>query len=388
MYERAVRAFAAKVLNQSPTPNASSQPLLFGTVVEGGIQLDAPDTLDWDEDTQPTFTDATLLEDPDGDLVNYAEYQPGDRVALSLDSGGAPVVVGREGGLVDSDLITTLQQGQDAAADALVEQSLLVANHKQKLEEQGALVQGIKASVDATDGVVAGLTDQVGTVSTQADQAVNLANLAREFAQGLVDMDSAEPPVDPPVGQVWVPRDEEGNATGLWRFNGEAWETVSNLVGLRLSVGADGALTLVGADGVEASQEVAEILRTKVLYADVAGVKTLVVTDIPRENLAADVGEALDTADALGSRIILDGPGGTLTIARNRPTPSAPLTATVMSATGIDFIAADRTVGYFDSDKEQMTATNVLVTGAFQVGSHLARDAGNGVTIFQQVQGV
>ena len=218
-----------------------------------------------------------------------------------------------------------------------------------------------------------------------AGEALYVANLASETAAGLVSL-ASEPPQNPPIGQIWVPRNSDGNATGLWRWNGSAWETATNILGLLLVPTADGGQTLIGPDGVEASQVVADILRSKVLYADVAGIQTLVITDIPRENLASDVGDALSAAEDLADRIILE--SGTITIAKNRKDDGQPLTAMRLTATSLDFIAADKSVAYIDSTLEQMSIANVLVRDALVIGSHQVRTIpGTGVTVFQQVVG-
>lgn len=218
-----------------------------------------------------------------------------------------------------------------------------------------------------------------------AKEAIYVANLAHEMAEDLISFE-ATPPEDPPVGQIWMPVNEEEQITGMWRWNGEEWQVYSNLVGMLIVPTEDGGQTVVGPDGVDTTQLLAEIVRTDVLYADVAGTKLLVVTDIPRENLAASAQEALDTADELGSRIIIDGASGTLTIARNRPQPSDPLTATVLGATSLDFIVADKSVAYIDSEIEQMSIANVLVRDSLQVGSHLVRTLDDtNITVFQQV---
>ena len=221
-----------------------------------------------------------------------------------------------------------------------------------------------------------------------AKEALFVANLATELAEGLVSF-SAEPPADPPLGQIWMPLNEDQNVTGMWRWDGSAWATYTLLTGLLVVPTEDGGQTIIGPDGVEATQVVADILRTDVLYADVAGIKTLVITDIPRTNLADDVGDALATAETLGSRILIDGAAGTLTIARNRPRPSDPLTAMILGATSLDMVVADKSVAYIDSELEQMSIPNVLVRDTLQVGAHQLRTLpGTGITIFQQVTGV
>lgn len=215
--------------------------------------------------------------------------------------------------------------------------------------------------------------------------SISVANLAREMAENLISFEE-EPPETPPVGQIWLPMNEEQQITGMWRWSGDEWQVYSNLVGMLIVPTEDGGQTIVGPDGVDTTQLLAEIVRTDVLYADVAGVRTLVITDIPRENLASSAQEALDTADELGSRIVIDGAKGTLTIARNRPSPKNPLTAAILSATSLDFVVADKSVAYIDSDLEQMTISNVLVSDSLQIGSYLGRAVGTtGITNFQKV---
>lgn len=219
---------------------------------------------------------------------------------------------------------------------------------------------------------------------TAAAQALSVANLSVEQLAHALD---STPPTSPAVGAVWYPRNESGDITGMWQWNGSAWGTHATLTGLLLVPTADGGQTLIGPNGVEAVQMVADILRSKVLYADVAGIQTLVITDIPRENLASDVGEALASAEDLADRIILE--SGTITISKNAKDSTAPLTAMRLGATTLDFIAADKNVAYIDSTLEQMSIANVLVRDTFVIGSCQARELpGTGVTVFQQITGV
>lgn len=214
-----------------------------------------------------------------------------------------------------------------------------------------------------------------------SSQAISIANATTEQLAHAFD---EEPPSDPVEGAWWYPRDEAGNITGMWRWNGVEWGTHATLTGLLLVPTADGGQTLIGPDGVEATSIVADILRTDVLYADVAGVQTLVITDIPRQNLAEDVGEALATAEDLGSRIVLS--GGQLTIARNRVSDNEPLTAVTLGATSLDFVVDGKAVAYIDSELEQMSIANGLFRDSMTVGSHQVRTLpGSQVTIWQAV---
>lgn len=282
--------------------------------------------------------------------------------------------------------------GMSALPEELVETSALVEAHEHRLEATEQLVSDTKAQLDATDLIVGGLGSEITSMKVDiqgnadaAGSALHVATLATELAEGLVSFD-AEPPADPPLGQIWMPLNEDGQVTGMWRWSGSEWATYTLLTGLLVVPTEDGGQTIIGPDGVEATQIVAEILRTDVLYADVAGVKTLVITDIPRQNLAEDVGDALATAETLGSRILIDGAAGTLTIARNRPQPSDPLTAMILGATSLDMVVADKSVAYIDSELEQMSIPNVLVRDTLQVGAHQVRTLpGTGITIFQQV---
>lgn len=219
---------------------------------------------------------------------------------------------------------------------------------------------------------------------TAAGEAIHIANMSREQLEyALADT----PPGTPVEGAIWFPRDEGGDITGVWRWSGAGWDTHATLTGLLLVPTADGGQTLIGPDGVDTTQLVADLLRTKVLYADVAGVETLVITDIPRKNLAADVGEALATAETLGDRIVLT--GGKLTIARNRVNSVDPLTAVTLGATSLDFVVDDKAVAYIDSELEQMSIANILARDSLHVGAHQVRTLpGTQVTVWQFVGAV
>lgn len=349
---------------------------LFGVATEDGIILEG--------------VEETLLPYP---VVSMVDYSWGDRLSLTL-VGNRPVITGRVGG-ADPTTEWEINQGIENLGDELVAANELLVNHESKIEQAEQLVDDIKQGLDKTDALVAGMGEKVDKASTNAvtalenaDNAIHVANLSKELAEGLVSFE-ADPPENPPVGQVWVSRNSEGDATGLWRWNGEDWEVVTNLVGLLVVPTEDGGQTLIGKDGIEATKIVAEVLRTDLLYFDDGAGRTLVITDIPRENLAEDVGEALSTAEELGSRIVLDGAKGTLTIARNRRNSSDPVTAVSLSATSLDFIVDDRLIAYIDSEFEQMSIANALITDTLQVGSHQVRTIpGSGITTFMRVEGV
>lgn len=342
---------------------------LFGVATEDGIMLEG--------------VEETLLPYP---VVSMVDYSWGDRLSLTL-VGNRPVITGRVGGL-DPTTEWEINQGIENLGDELVATNELLVNHESKIEQAEQLVDDIKQGLDKTDALVAGMGSAVDEAKQNAEDAIYIANLSKEMAEGLVSFE-ADPPENPPVGQVWVSRNDEGDATGLWRWNGEDWEVVTNLVGLLVVPTEDGGQTLIGKDGIESTQIVAEILRTDLLYFDDGVGRTLVITDIPRENLAEDVGEALSTAEELGSRIVLDGAKGTLTIARNRRNSGDPVTAMSLSATSLDFIVDDRLIAYIDSEFEQMSIANALITDTLQVGSHQVRTIpGSGITMFMRVEGV
>ena len=351
--------------------------------------------------------DGIVLEGAETGLLPYpvatlVEYAPGDRVALTL-IGQRPVIIGRVGGGSPSQWVTdvAIDGVQDAVetvqADVYATNAVVVA-HEGKLAEVEAGVQATKDLLAATDDVVDGLAVEVSRQTVDIQGAVQAADAADEKASQAINIANVsaaqlryafepEPPADPVEGAVWFPRNEDGQVTGMWQWNGEVWGTHATLTGLLLVPTADGGQTLIGPDGVEATQVVADVLRSKVLYAEVAGVETLVITDIPRQNLASDVGDALATAEELGSRIVLS--GGKLTIARNRVNSSDPLTAMTLGATSLDFVVDDKPVAYIDSELEQMSVANVLARDSLHVGVHQWRTLpGTDVTVAQFVGAV
>ena len=299
---------------------------------------------------------------------------------------------------VDRVLVGDAVVEEAARAEQLVETSELVEAHTARLDATDTLVSETKTRLDATDDIVDGLAVEVSRQTVDIQGAVQAADAADEKASQAINIANVsaaqlryafepEPPADPVEGAVWFPRNEDGQVTGMWQWNGEVWGTHATLTGLLLVPTADGGQTLIGPDGVEATQVVADVLRSKVLYADVAGVETLVITDIPRQNLASDVGDALATAEELGSRIVLS--GGKLTIARNRVNSSDPLTAMTLGATSLDFVVDDKPVAYIDSELEQMSVANVLARDSLHVGVHQWRTLpGTDVTVAQFVGAV
>ena len=217
-----------------------------------------------------------------------------------------------------------------------------------------------------------------------ASDAIYISNLAKELAEGLVDL-SPSMPENPLPGQVWVSQDEKTNMTGVWRFNGSEWQQSSILTGLIMVPGEDGQMTLVGPKGVDAPSVLADIIRTEVLYANVGGVKKFIVSDIPRENLEDGVKTALDTAESIGTRIVLDGAKGELIIARDKYRSGVSDTMTVLTASSMNFMFDGKAVTSINSETQQLTTVNAQVQGALRFPSHTIKTLpGTSILVFQQ----
>ena len=192
-------------------------------------------------------------------------------------------------------------------------------------------------------------------------------------------------PENPLPGQVWVSQDEKTNMTGVWRFNGSEWQQSSILTGLIMVPGEDGQMTLVGPKGIDAPSVLADIIRTEVLYANVGGVKKFIVSDIPKENLEDGVKTALDTAESIGTRIVLDGTKGELIIARDKYRSGVSDTMTVLTASSMNFMFDGKAVTSINSATQQLTTVNAQVQGALRFPSHTIKTLpGTSILVFQQ----
>ena len=218
----------------------------------------------------------------------------------------------------------------------------------------------------------------------KAENSLYISNLAKELAEGLVDL-SESMPENPLPGQVWISQNEKKNMTGVWRFNGSEWQQSSILTGLIMVPGEDGQMTLIGPKGVDAPSVLADIIRTEVLYADVGGVKKFIVSDIPRENLEDGVKTALDTAESIGTRIVLDGSEGKLIIARDKYRSGVSDTMTVLTASSMNFMFDGQAVTSINSATRQLTTVNAQVQGALRFPSHTIKTLpGTSILVFQQ----
>ena len=228
-------------------------------------------------------------------------------------------------------------------------------------------------------------TPATGSSSYQtAENSLYISNLAKELAEGLVDL-SPSMPENPLPGQVWISQDEETNMTGVWRFNGSEWQQSSILTGLIMVPGEDGQMTLIGPRGIDAPSVLADIIRTEVLYANVGGVKKFIVSDIPRENLEDGVKTALDTAESIGTRIVLDGSEGKLIIARDKYRSGVSDTMTVLTASSMNFMFDGQAVTSINSATRQLTTVNAQVQGALRFPSHTIKTLpGTSILVFQQ----
>ena len=187
-------------------------------------------------------------------------------------------------------------------------------------------------------------------------------------------------------GQVWVSLDEDGNMNGLWRFDGSEWQMVTILTGLLMVPGEDGSMTLVGPDGVDAPKVMADIVRADVLYANVGGTKKFIVSDIPKENLEKGVTDALDTAESIGTRIVLDGANGQLIIARDKYRSGVSDTMTVLTSSSMQFMFGGQAVTTIDSATRQLTTANALIQGTLKFPSHTMKTLpGKSMLIIQPV---
>ena len=241
-----------------------------------------------------------------------------------------------------------------------------------------------REKIELDNGTVMYTPTSLVTANQSAERSLYISNLAKELAEGLVDL-SPSMPENPLPGQVWISQDEKTNMTGVWRFNGSEWQQSSILTGLIMVPGEDGQMTLVGPKGIDAPSVLADIIRTEVLYADVGGVKKFIVSDIPRENLEDGVQTALDTAESIGTRIVLDGTKGELIIARDKYRSGVSDTMTVLTASSMNFMFAGKAVTSIDSATQQLTTVNAQVQGALRFPSHTIKTLpGTSILVFQQ----
>ena len=241
-----------------------------------------------------------------------------------------------------------------------------------------------REKIELDNGTVMYTPTSLVTANQSAERSLYISNLAKELAEGLVDL-SPSMPENPLPGQVWISQDEETNMTGVWRFNGSEWQQSSILTGLIMVPGEDGQMTLIGPKGVDAPSVLADIIRTEVLYADVGGVKKFIVSDIPRENLEDGVKTALDTAESIGTRIVLDGSEGKLIIARDKYRSGVSDTMTVLTASSMNFMFDGQAVTSINSATRQLTTVNAQVQGALRFPSHTIKTLpGTSILVFQQ----
>ena len=241
-----------------------------------------------------------------------------------------------------------------------------------------------REKIELDNGTVMYTPTSLVTANQSAERSLYISNLAKELAEGLVDL-SPSMPENPLPGQVWISQDEKKNMTGVWRFNGSEWQQSSILTGLIMVPGEDGQMTLIGPKGVDAPSVLADIIRTEVLYADVGGVKKFIVSDIPRENLEDGVKTALDTAESIGTRIVLDGSKGELIIARDKYRSGVSDTMTVLTASSMNFMFDGKAVTSINSATRQLTTVNAQVQGALRFPSHTIKTLpGTSILVFQQ----
>ena len=241
-----------------------------------------------------------------------------------------------------------------------------------------------REKIELDNGTVMYTPTSLVTANQSAERSLYISNLAKELAEGLVDL-SPSMPENPLPGQVWISQDEKKNMTGVWRFNGSEWQQSSILTGLIMVPGEDGQMTLVGPKGVDTPSVLADIIRTEVLYADVGGVKKFIVSDIPRENLEDGVKTALDTAESIGTRIVLDGAKGELIIARDKYRSGVSDTMTVLTASSMNFMFDGKAVTSINSETQQLTTVNAQVQGALRFPSHTIKTLpGTSILVFQQ----
>ena len=211
-----------------------------------------------------------------------------------------------------------------------------------------------------------------------------------------------QPPEDPVDGAVWFPRntikveDDDGTwtdaefVTGMWQWNGNTWGIHTTLTGMIIVPTEDGGQQVIGPGGAQMTQILADTIRTNLLYADVAGVKTLVIADIPRANLEDEVQTTLEDADRLRSRILLDSGSGSnpasITLALQSSGGTARQTYTKLTPERMTFVVEDEVKVYIDGPKSLLHAENLRVENTATIGTHQVRTIpGSNITTFQWV---
>lgn len=216
---------SALTVPKTPMNSPDGGGLLFGTVIEGGIQLDSP--LDALGEASPD----SFLPVGEDDQAGFASYQEGDRVALSVQD-YRPVIVGREGGI----------DGLDAIYD---------------LQTNVGQVQTKFAIFDPDEA-----TQQIQNAMSAADSAATVSGTLQALVDaGLVKASTTDPGVA--KGLIWAVLDDPKGTPPSQRIigmrianpDGTAWLPYQIMVEELMVVGSDGTIWLK--DGIITARQLA-----------------------------------------------------------------------------------------------------------------------------------
>lgn len=232
------------------------------------------------------------------------------------------------------------------------------------------------------------------SAETAAGEALHLANLAEQLADGMVWVGPEEPPHELRVdGQIWVETDtfdgEDGPEERMVAIRSledpepveAVWQTYTTITGLLLVPGEDGIPTIIDQQGITVGTAMADFVGAEGIAADSVGAKQLVIGEITKRHLDGALEEVLDSAEELAERVVIL--PGSITISRSKPGGSGTLTALRLEADRLSFIVDDEPAAYIDATSRIMYIDHGIFTESVQIGEHQVRKLGNqGITIF------
>ena len=208
-----------------------------------------------------------------------------------------------------------------------------------------------------------------------AQRAINIANISKEQIEHALD---DELPEDPVEGAVWFERNEDGDVVAVWQWNGINWGIHTMVTGLLIVPGSDGKPTIIDENGIDTTDLIADIMKARLIWADEMGTKTLLIQDIPRENLESDVIDTLSSADEIKRRVLIETTG--ITISKDAGTKI------LIKAESLDMMANHKVVLSAKSESNLVVVPELVAQSA-QVGNHRMEALASNpkITIFRQL---
>lgn len=232
------------------------------------------------------------------------------------------------------------------------------------------------------------------SAETAAGEALSLANLAEQLADGMVWVGPEEPPHELRVeGQVWIETDtfdgEDGPEERMVAIRSledpepstAVWQTYTTITGLLIVPGEDGIPTIIDQSGITVGTAMAESIGVGALAADSVGAKQIILGEVKKNHLDPHLEGVLDDAEDLAERVVIL--PSSITISRSRVGGSGPLTALRLEADRLSFIVDDEPAAYINASTRVMHIDNAIFTESVQIGEHQVRKLGDqGITIF------